>query len=151
MVPPARISNPDCIFVGDGVIIHEDVWLSVVRHFPDIRPRLVIGDGVAIGRSCQLTVVGELVIEQDAIVGDFVHIGDTFHPYESRNRIEEAVRPAPVRIGRGAVIGGHAVILPGVTVGAGAYIDHHCVVGRDVPPGAVMAGHPARPVQGQGA
>lgn len=144
IVPPARVETPDCIHIGDGVVIHEEVWLIVRRHFPDIEPRLVIGDRARVGRFCQLSVVGEVVIEPDVIIGDFVQIGDTFHPYESRDRMHDLVPPKPVRIGRGAVIGSHAVVTPGVTIGPGAYLEHHSVVGHDVAAGAVVAGNPAR-------
>jgi UDP-3-O-[3-hydroxymyristoyl] glucosamine N-acyltransferase len=146
IVPPARVESPECIHIGDGVVVHEHVWFSVVPFFPDITPRLVIGDRVRIGRCCQLSVIGELEIEQDAIIGDFVQMGDTFHPYEAQDRMAALTRPQAVRIGRGAVIGSHAVVLPGVTIGAGAYVEHHAVVSSDVAPGAVVAGYPARPV-----
>lgn len=45
---------------------------------------------------------------------------------------------------RGASIGSGAVVLCGVTVGEGALIGAGAVVTRDVPPGAVVAGVPAR-------
>ena len=118
----------------------------MVRHLPDVTPRVVIGDHVRIGRSCQLSVIQELVIEQDVVIGDFVQIGDTFHPYEAEDRMAALTPPKPVRIGRGAIVGSHAVVLPGVTIGAGAYVEHHSVVGADVEPGEVVAGYPARPV-----
>lgn len=146
IVPPARVESPSCIHVGDGVVVHEHVWLSVVPHFaPEIIPALVLEDDVRIGRCCQLSVVGEVVIERGAIVGDFVQIGDTYHPYDADDRMAALTRPSPVRIGQGAIIGSHAVVLPGVTVGAGAYVEHHAVVSHDVEPGSVVAGHPARP------
>lgn len=146
IVPPARVESPECITIGDGVVVHEHVWFSVVRHLPDVTPRVVIEDRVRIGRCCQLSVIRELVIERGAVIGDFVQIGDTFHPYEADDRMAALSPPQPVRIGRGAVVGSHVVVLPGVTIGAGAYVEHHSVVGSDVAPGAVVAGYPARPV-----
>lgn len=124
----------------------ENVWMSVEKFFDDIRPRLVLGDRVRVGRGCQFTVVGEVVVEEDALIGDFVQIGDTSHPYEARLRAGTAIRPKPTRICAGAILSGHVVVLPGVTVGAGAVVDHHSVVTVDVPPGAVVRGNPARPV-----
>jgi UDP-3-O-[3-hydroxymyristoyl] glucosamine N-acyltransferase len=146
IVPPARVESPGCIAIGDGVIVHEHVWFSVVPYVPGVRPRVEIGDRVRIGRCCQFSVIGELVIEPDVLIGDFVQMGDTYHPYEAEDRWTSLTPPEPVRIGRGAVIGSHCVVLPGVTIGAGAYVEHHSVVGRDVAPGSVVAGYPARPV-----
>ena len=145
IIPPARVENAQHIEIGDDVIVHEHVWFSVVPHFAEITPRLVIEDGVRIGRCCQLSVVGSTTIECGAIIGDFVQIGDTFHPYDVEDRMAALVPPVPVRIGRGAVLGSHVVVLPGVTIGEGAYVEHHAVVSGDVPPGAYVAGYPARP------
>jgi acetyltransferase-like isoleucine patch superfamily enzyme len=50
----------------------------------------------------------------------------------------------PTRVCRGASIGSGAVILAGVTVGAGALVGAGAVVTRDVPPGEVVVGNPAR-------
>lgn len=145
IIPPARVESPQHIEIGDDVVVHEHVWFSVVPYFPDVTPRLIIEDGVRIGRCCQLSVVGSTTIERGAIVGDFVQIGDTFHPYDVEDRMAALVRPVPVRIGRGAVLGSHVVVLPGVTIGEGAYVEHHAVVSSDVPAGAYVAGYPARP------
>ena len=126
------------------MVVLENVWMSVEQIFDDIRPRLVIGDRVRVGRGCQFTVVGEVVVEEDALIGDFVQIGDTSHLYEARLRAGTAARPRPTRICAGAVLNGHVVVLPGVTVGAGAVVDHHSVVNHDVPAGGVVRGNPAR-------
>lgn len=128
------------------MVVLENVWMSVEKFFDDIRPRLVLGDRVRVGRSCQFTVVGEVVVEEDALIGDFVQVGDTSHPYEARIRAGAVVRPKPTRICTGAILASHVVVLPGVTVGAGAIVDHHSVVNVDVAPGSVVRGNPARPV-----
>lgn len=44
----------------------------------------------------------------------------------------------------GAYVGCNVTILPGVTVGRGAGVGACAVVTRDVPPGAIVAGNPAR-------
>jgi maltose O-acetyltransferase len=49
-----------------------------------------------------------------------------------------------VRIGHNVWIGGGAIVLPGVTVGDDAVIGAGSVVTRDVPPGAVVVGNPAK-------
>jgi acetyltransferase-like isoleucine patch superfamily enzyme len=48
------------------------------------------------------------------------------------------------RVGRRASIGSNATILCGISIGEGATIGAGSVVTRDVPPGAVVAGVPAR-------
>ena len=50
----------------------------------------------------------------------------------------------PTIVKRGASIGSNATILCGVEIGEGATVGAGSVVTRDVPPGAVVAGNPAR-------
>jgi acetyltransferase-like isoleucine patch superfamily enzyme len=146
VLPPARVSTPRSIFIGDDVAVHEHMWFSVVEHFPGVVPRVSIGDRTRIGRCCQISVIQELTIDADAVIGDFVQIGDTYHPFEADDRMRALMPGNPVRIGRGAVIGSHVVILPGTTIGAGAYVEHHSVVRGDIEPGSLVAGSPARAV-----
>jgi maltose O-acetyltransferase len=49
-----------------------------------------------------------------------------------------------VRIGKGAVIGGFALLGPGIEVGDLAMVAGGAVVGSDVPTGATAIGNPAR-------
>jgi acetyltransferase-like isoleucine patch superfamily enzyme len=144
IVPPGRVTNADCISVGDGVVILENVWFSVVRPFDDLRPSVIIEDNVHIGRGCGFGIAGDLVIGKNTVMGDFAMVIDTIHPYEAEERLHAVARPLSVTIGEDVVLGPHSVILPGVTIGAGAYVEHHAVVGRDVAPGDRVAGYPAR-------
>ena len=50
-------------------------------------------------------------------------------------------------IGHDVWIGTEAMILPGVTIGHGAVIGSRAVVGRDVPPYAIVVGNPGRVIR----
>lgn len=47
-------------------------------------------------------------------------------------------------IGERCFIGAHAIILPGIRVGDGSIVGTGSVVTRDVPPGSIVAGNPAK-------
>jgi acetyltransferase-like isoleucine patch superfamily enzyme len=66
--------------------------------------------------------------------------------YMGRTEQRHAQRRGPT-IRRGARIGGGAVILPGVEIGAEAFVGAGAVVLRDVPPRAVVVGNPARRIR----
>lgn len=59
---------------------------------------------------------------------------------------EEKASAAPVVIGDRVWLGTRAVVLKGVTIGDGAVVAAGAVVTKDVPPGAVVAGLPAKVV-----
>jgi serine acetyltransferase len=154
IVPPARVSTPSSIHVGDDVVILEHAWLSVVAAVDGVVPALRIGDRTRIGRLAHIACVGEITIGADVLTAERVFIGDTYHGYEDRTlpiAQQPMAPPRPVRIGDGAFLGVGSIVLAGVTVGDGAYVGAGAVVVDDVPDRTVVVGNPARPVRTVGA
>ena len=150
IVPPARVTNPHCIFIGERVRIHEHAWISVVPAIEGITPRLSIGSGTSIGRFAHVACVGEIEIGADVLASERVFLGDTFHGYEdvSQPVIRQPMAPPEkVTIGWGAFLGIGSIVLAGVTVGEQAYVAAGSVVTRDVAPRTMVAGNPARIVR----
>lgn len=90
-----------------------------------------------------LDVVGVFVGARTQI-GPAVHIYAADHPRDAEARRSGLEFGRPVHIGSDVWIGGGAIILPGVTIGDDAVIGAGSVVTHDVPPGATVAGNPAR-------
>jgi len=90
---------------------------------------------VAIGR--HVVVMPHVVFTHDDRIGDFTTFG------------AGAKLAGGVRIGDGAYIGSGALIREQITIGAGALVGMGAVVTRDVPPGEVWAGNPARRLPGR--
>lgn len=150
IVPPARVDSPQCISVGEEVVVLEGSWLAVFPQ-PDLPPpQLRIGSRTHIGRSCHVACVGSVTIGEDVLTADHVFIADTYHGFEQSDVPiirQPMAPPLPVVIGRGSFLGIRAVILQGTTIGENAYVGAGAVVDRDVPARTVVVGNPARPVR----
>lgn len=96
---------------------------------------------------------GSIVCEERIEIGDRVFVGancvisDTdFHPLDPvlRQLTPQAGATAPVVIGDDVFIGMQTLVLKGVRIGASSVIGAGSVVTRDIPPGVIAAGSPAR-------
>jgi maltose O-acetyltransferase len=110
--------SPGNIRIGTNVAINHDVFLLG-------RTGITIGDNVVLSARCML-IDGGLISDEMTPTVDLRHSG------------------APITLHDGAWIGAGAIILPGVTIGRNAVVGAGSVVTKDVAPGAVVAGNPAR-------
>jgi acetyltransferase-like isoleucine patch superfamily enzyme len=105
-----------------------------------------------IGRRCKISshtfICEGVTIEDECFIGHGVMFINDKLPRATQPdgtpQSGEDWEVVPTRICRGASIGSGAVILCGVTIGERAIVGAGAVVTRDVPPGAVVAGVPAR-------
>lgn len=103
--------------------------------------RLEIGEGTLVNRGVTLDNRGGLVI------GRQVSIAHDSRIYTMGHDIHDPgfpTRARPVRIDDHAVLFAAAMVMPGVHIGAGAVVMAGAVVTKDVPPGRVVGGNPAR-------
>jgi acetyltransferase-like isoleucine patch superfamily enzyme len=110
--------------IGQHVFVGLDTWLD--DQFPEL---IEIEDDVTI--SFRVTVV----------VHDDARRMNGVIPGAANGTV------APVRLKRGCYLGAACLILPGVTVGERAVVGAGAVVTRDVPPGKIALGVPARVVR----
>lgn len=100
-----------------------------------------VGDRVTV--KCGVQLWDGVTLEDDVFVGPNVTFSNDPLP-RSRNPAP-MLRPTLVR--KGASIGANATILPGITIGEGAIVGAGAVVTKDVPPGMIVVGNPARPLR----
>ena len=116
-----------------------------VGAFVEIQKNAVIGARCKI--SSHTFICEGVTIEDEVFVGHGVMFTNDRHPRATaggRLQSEKDWSVIPTQVKKGASIGSGVVILCGVTVGCGALVGAGAVVTRDVPPGEVVAGVPAR-------
>ena len=120
-------SNP---FVGDN--FHCDFGVNI--H---------VGDNFHADYNCTMLDVAEIRIGHNCLIGPDVGIYTAGHRLQPEGRMLDGYG-MPITIGNDVWIGGHATILPGVTIGDGAVVAAGAVVTKDVLPRTLVGGNPAR-------
>jgi sugar O-acyltransferase (sialic acid O-acetyltransferase NeuD family) len=92
----------------------------------------ILNAGASVGSNCIVNTGA--IIEHDCVIGDHVHVATG------------ARLAGMVRVEDGAHIGIGASIKQGLTIGVGAVVGAGAVVVKDVAPGKVVVGVPARPL-----
>ena len=129
---------------GHGVLVRED---NVIGDDVSIGSGSVIEHHIRIGNGVRLhsnVFVPEFsVLEDGCWIGPNVVFTNAKYPQSPHVR-EELIG---AHVEAGAKIGANATLLPGVRIGRDAVIGAGAVVTKDVPPGAVMVGNPARQIK----
>jgi maltose O-acetyltransferase len=102
-----------------------------------------IGEDSSVGDRCFLDGRAKLTI------GNHTSIASQVLIYNSEHNISDewfGVTDGEVKIGDYVFVGPRAIILPGVTVGNGAVVGAGAVVTKDVLPGEIVGGVPARKI-----
>ena len=122
--------------IGDHAFIEDGAWID---------------DGVTVKN--QVMVWNGVTIEANTFIGPGVVFTNDLYPRSPRNAdLPDIARRyatltgwlCETRVRRGAALGGGAVILPGVTIGAYAMVAAGAVVTADVPSHGQVVGNPAR-------
>lgn len=150
---------PDVTEPEDVFKVRQKMLKEVIGHIDDdeicIDPPFSIdyGCNIRIGKrfyanfnltilDCALVTIGDRVM-----MGPNVSIFAATHETDVRSRRNNIEYAKPVNIGDDCWIGGHTVILPGVTIGEGCTIAAASVVTKDIPAWSVAMGAPAKVVK----
>ena len=88
---------------------------------------------------------GGIVIGDDVKIGPNVTFVTSNHPLDPEHRSD--IISERITVGRNVWIGANVTVLPGVTIGDDAVVAACSVVTRDVSPGKLVMGSPARVVK----
>ncbi|MFO7245892.1 MAG: acyltransferase [Thermaerobacter sp.] len=147
-VPPGRNSMHYWPQAGGfWKVVRNFIVITAARYVPwlGVKNAMYRMLGMRVGRD----VAFGLMAMPDVFFPELISIGDnSLVGYNTTILTHEFLtrewRTGPVEIGRNVMIGANCTILPGVRIGDGAVVGAHSLVNRDIPPGVVAAGVPAR-------
>jgi len=114
--------------------------------FCDYGANIELGERVFFNFNCVVLDVCPVRIGAFSLFGPAVQIYTPLHPFDAQLRRSQEYGK-PVTIGEDVWVGGGAIILPGVRIGARAVIGAGSVVTRDVAEGVFAAGNPCRMIR----
>lgn len=134
------------IMIGRRSTVWPGVKLTSMGAAADRPARLTIGPNSSIGDRTQIHCCQQVSIGQHVLVSwDCNILENNFHTTTDGDIVS-----APIVIEDRVWIGCRVIILAGVTIGAGSIVAAGSVVTRDVPPGMLVAGNPAKVIRETG-
>jgi acetyltransferase-like isoleucine patch superfamily enzyme len=105
-----------------------------------------------VGRNCKISshtfICEGVIIEDDVFIGHGVTFINDIYPRATTSsgalQTENDWKVEGTLVKRGASVGSGTTILANVTIGENALVGAGSMVTRDVPPGSIVAGNPAR-------
>ncbi|HET6997865.1 MAG TPA: acyltransferase [Solirubrobacterales bacterium] len=128
--------------IGEGTLLEPGCWLTLA---PDAR--IEIGAGCFLNRNTMIAAYGRVSIGDHTMFANGCFVGDADHRFDDPDRpITEQgfTSKGPVEIGANCWFGVNCAVTSGVTVGERCVIGANSVVNRDLPPGTIAAGVPAK-------
>lgn len=104
---------------------------------------VILRDGCAVGDRAILYALGPITVGPRATISQHAHICAGSHNW--RDPIMPLIKP-PIEIGADAWVCADAYIGPGVTIGDNAIVGARAVVTKNIAPGLIVAGNPARKI-----
>ena len=145
------------VVLGQGVRIHRFVNLygCTVGDETRIGTFVEIQRGASVGARCKISshtfICEGVTIEDEVFVGHGVMFVNDRRPRATRPdgtpQTEDDWTLERTIVRRGASIGSNATILCGLEIGERATVGAGSVVTRSIPPGATVAGNPARVIR----
>jgi len=140
---------------GENVVVYSftNLYGCKIGDNTRVGPFVEIQRGVQIGADCKIQshafICTGVEIDDEVFVSHGVmFINDKFPRATTEGRLqnEDDWELLTTKVERGATLGSGVVVGGGVRIGQGALVGAGAVVTRDVEPGQVVAGNPARPL-----
>ncbi len=123
--------------VGEGVAVRPPFRC-------DYGWNISIGAGTFVNYGCVMLDVVPIRIGAHGQIASGVQLLAATHPLEPGPRRDGWEYGEPITIGDNVWLGGGVIVCPGVTIGDDTVVGAGAVVTRDLPPGVIAVGNPAR-------
>tara|TARA_B100000989_G_scaffold228395_1_gene175410 strand:+ start:58 stop:693 length:636 start_codon:yes stop_codon:yes gene_type:complete len=148
--------NLNYITFGNNSSIGSNTTLSCyAEKKSNIKPEMIIGNGVSIGSDSHITCANRIIIGNNVLTGKRLLITDNAHGSSNKNILNipplkrEIISKGPVIIEDNVWIGEKVSIMPNLKIGKGAIIAANSVVTKNIPAYSVAAGVPAKIIKQQ--
>jgi acetyltransferase-like isoleucine patch superfamily enzyme len=131
--------------IGEGTIVrdHVNLYKCKIGKNCKVESFVYIEEGVTIGDNCKIKphvyIPTGVTIEDEVFLGPNATFTNDKYP-----RVKGDWKLLKTIVRRGASVGAHSVILPGVQIGRAAVVGAGSVVTTDVPDDATVCGNPAK-------
>ena len=155
---PSELNGIKYIHIGKNFSSGRNLRLEAIVQYGDkiYIPKIVIKDNVIINDFVHIGCTNYVVIGNNVLMASKIYISDHNHGYYSGdNQSNPLIEPAKrivssnksVIIGDNVWIGENVAILPGVKIGEGSIIGANSVVTKDIPKYSIAVGNPAKVVK----
>lgn len=146
-IKPILIAGEENISIGNNCTFRNGLRLEVID--PQAEVVINIGNNVNVEQNVHIVGRGSIVIGNYVSLTAGCSIVDVVHPLQSPHSVQSYAsviedKRHDVSIGDYTMIGTGAHIAPGVKIGRGCVIGAHAVVTRDIPDYCVCTGVPAK-------
>src|SRR3984957_12323556 len=145
-----KLANPHIItrgmvFIGKGVEIHATPELAQL----EIGRWVHIGDKVVLGRDNVINCYLDIELGDSVLMADWCYVCDFDHRMDDITLPikDQGICKSPIRIGPDTWVGVKVTVLRGTTIGRGCVLGSHAVVRGDVPDFSIAVGAPAKVVK----
>jgi acetyltransferase-like isoleucine patch superfamily enzyme len=133
-------------YFGEGADFRPGAYAICCKNIK-IGKRVVIRPGTMLHASADENIKGEIILEDDVMLGSGIHIYVDKHNFSdpSLSILDQGwATPNSVVLQKGCWIGSASIILPGVTIGQRSVVYAGSVITKSLPEGVIAGGNPCR-------
>jgi acetyltransferase-like isoleucine patch superfamily enzyme len=131
--------------IGKHTLFEPNCWITIADS-----GRVTIGEGCFLNLNTMIAAQNEVTIGDHTMFANHCFVSDASHRFDDRTMPvtwQGFTSKGPTRIGSNCWFGVNCVVTSGVTIGDRTVVGANSVVTRDLPPGVIAAGTPAKVIR----